>query len=201
MVKVLNENDFLHLARSYHADVYDGVQWVVHLRTGGRDKYVTISNAFPPPLVAVARFVVEQIVDARPDLAERSLPVHLPPQAYSDHLWRAASRYAGRRAGAPDADHGPRLTALLLPDDPLPKGARIEAAIVDLGAGGKVVAHAVAERPFFWVPYAEDRIDPRHRYALEVKLTAGGKALAASEALPVITYDGEQALEVPLPRP
>jgi hypothetical protein len=46
--------------------------------------------------------------------------------------------------------------------------------------------------------YNEAKVDPRHRYALELRLLSGAKVVAASEPAPVITLDGAHALEVPL---
>jgi hypothetical protein len=200
LVKVLNENGFLHLAERYEAKgVDDGAQWIVHVRTGGLDKYVVAHNAFPDPLVAVARHVTTQIVDTRPGLYGESRPARLGT-SYGDHLWRAARRYAVRdpEPELPGFGDAPRVIGLLSPDDPLPAGTKLELSIVDQTEAGKVLATSVATEPRFWVFYNEARVEPHHRYALTATLRSGTQAVAASEALPVITLDGAQALEVPL---
>jgi hypothetical protein len=46
--------------------------------------------------------------------------------------------------------------------------------------------------------YNEVKVEPWHRYALELKLLAGTKVVAAAEPAPVLTFDGAHAVEVPL---
>ena len=203
LVKVLNENGFLHLGAGYEGkDIHDGAQWIVHVRTGGLDKYVYADNAFPDPLVAVARFVTTQIVDTRPGLyaASKTAPIGT---GYADHLWRARRRYAVRELEPepPGFEDAPRVVGYMIPGDSLPEGTKLRAAIVDQTSGGKELSSYTASVPRFSVFYNEAKVDPHHRYALEVKLLAGTRVVAASESLPVITLDGAQALEVPVPPP
>jgi hypothetical protein len=200
LVKVLNEHGFLHLAQGYQAKgVNDGAQWIVHVRTGGLDKYVYADNVFPEPLVAVARFVSEQIVDTRPKLRAESRPARLG-RGYGDHLWRAVRRYAVKslEPGIPDFEDAPRVLGLVVPDDPLPQGTRLQVSIVDLTDEGKVLSSSSANAPRFVVFYNEAKVEPRHRYVLELKLLSGTKVVAAGEPVPVLTLDGAHAVEVPL---
>jgi hypothetical protein len=84
---------FLHMASSYEdTSVDDGAMWVVHLRTEGRDKYVTASNVFPETLTSVARFVAG-LVDRRPEVARAAEPALLGNE-HGDRLQRDASQYA-----------------------------------------------------------------------------------------------------------
>jgi hypothetical protein len=200
LVRVLDEHGFLHLAQAYQAKGVDGgAQWVVHVRTRGLDKYVYADNVFPEPLVSVARFVTEQIVDTRPKLRAESRPVRLG-RGYGDHLWRAVRRYAVKalEPGLPDFEEAPRVIGLVVPEDPLPQGTRLQLTIVDLTDAGQVLTTSAANSPRFSVFYNEVKVEPWHRYVLELKLLAGTKVVAAGEPVPVITLDGAHAVEVPL---
>ncbi len=201
--RVLADNHFLQMAQRYEAKgVSDGAQWVVHVRSGGLDKYVYADNAFPDPLVAVARFVSEQIVDTRPELRAKSKPAPLGPD-YGAHLWRGARLYLSSEpeVAALDFENASRIAGLLVPDQPLAEGTQIEVSIVDRSEGDEELTRTAPSGPRFWVFYNGGKVHQDHRYALAVRLVAGSKVLAESEPLPVITLDGAQALEVPLARP
>jgi hypothetical protein len=206
LARVLDESRFLQLGRAYEqTTIDDGDQWIVHLRTGGRDKYVYLSNTFPEAVVRVVRFVAEHIVDARPGLRESSKPTRYG-QRHADHLWRGKRRYDAALgkpvAGtAPLDDLSAYVDVLTVPDDPLPPGARLVAALVDRSAGGEVVARGSSDQPWFGVRYDAGAVDPRHRYAILVQMLVGGRAVAAGEEIPVITYDAAHAVDVPLRRP
>jgi hypothetical protein len=198
LAKVLNENRFLQLPQRYEAkDLHDGAQWILHVRSGGLDKYVYADNAFPDPLLAVARFVTTQLVDTRPALYGESKPARLGSD-YGDHLWRAARRYAVRELEPepPSFEDAPRVIGLVLPDDPLAEGTLLEATIVDQSNADKVLGSVDSPAPRFSLFYNEGKVDPQHHYALLVKLLAGKRVLAESGSLPVITYDGAFALDV-----
>jgi hypothetical protein len=200
LVKVLNENGFLHLAERYEGKgLHDGAHWIVHVRSGGLDKYVSADNAFPDALVAIARHVTTQIVDTRPGLYGESKPARLGSD-YGDHLWRATRRYANRdpEPGLPEFQDAARIIGILSPDDPLPAGTELALSIKDQTDGGKVLATSKSTEPRFSVFYNEARLDAHHRYVITATLLSNGQPAAVSEALPVITLDGAQALEIPL---
>jgi hypothetical protein len=93
LVRSLNDEHVLSLARRYEdKSIADGAQWILHVRTQGRDKYVYASNSFPPPLVRLARFVKEQIIDTRPDLVAKSEPRTFDR---AGHLWGWLAHYEG----------------------------------------------------------------------------------------------------------
>ena len=197
LVKVLNENRFLQLPQRYEAkDLHEGAHWIVHVRSGGLDKYVSADNAFPDALVAIARHVTTQIVDTRPGLYGQSKPARLGAD-HGDHLWRATRRYGNRdpEPGLPEFQDAARIIGLLSPDEPLPAGTSLDLSIVDQTDGGKVLAQSKATEPRFSAFYNEARLDAHHRYVLTATLLSNGQALAAacSEALPVITLDGAHA--------
>jgi hypothetical protein len=200
LVKVLNENGFLHLAERYEGkDLHEGAHWIVHVRSGGLDKYVSADNAFPDALVAIARHVTTQIVDTRPGLYGQSKPARLGAD-YGDHLWRATRRYGNREPepGLPEFQDAARIIGILTPDDPLPAGTELEISITDQSDGGKVLAQSKSTEPRFSAFYKEARLDAHHRYVHTATLLANGQRAAVSEALPVITLDGAHALEIPL---
>jgi hypothetical protein len=202
LARLLEEKHFFKMAQVYQAPgVHDGAHWIFHLRTGGLDKFVSADNAFPDDLTAVARFVTEQLIDTRPGLRAQSKPAPLGPD-YGAHLWRGARIYAGSLEGeVPSFQDAARIAALLVPSTPLPEDTQIEASIVDRSDSDEELTRTAPSGPRCWVFYNGAKVRPNHHYALRVKLLAGTRVLATSEDLPVITFDGANALEVPLARP
>ena len=204
LVRVLEDNRFFQMAQRYEAEGRARRRPVDLAPAQRRPRHVraTADNAFPDPLVAVARFVSDQIVDTRPELREKSKPALLGSQ-YGAHLWRGARIYQrpDPEAAALDFENAPRVAGLLVPDLPLSEGTQIEVSIVDHSDGDEELTRTVQKSPRFWAFYNGGKIHQDHRYLLKVKLVAGSTVLAESEALPVISLDGAQAIEVPLARP
>lgn len=52
--KAIEANDLLGLAKAYHADVFDGTQWVLWIRQGSHEKAVYFNNHFPDSILRFA---------------------------------------------------------------------------------------------------------------------------------------------------
>jgi hypothetical protein len=208
LVRVLNDEAFLQLPWEYDAPgVHDGATWILHVRTRAREKYVTLHNAFPTPVVRIARFVTEGLIDKRTDLGERS---RIVPMSAEEPLWRWRDWHQGCQLGVNPVNDDRGCIPLgvrvqLRCEAPRDLPARYEATLVDTTAGGRALERcegtlrreAREGTVYLNVPY--DRIDVRHRYEVRARMTAGE---AEWEAAPhaVVTYGEPHAVEMGLAR-
>ena len=70
------------MARSFHANMYDGAQWVFWLRQGGRSKSISFNNHFPPPIRKFAAVLDEELIRCGAGSAKWS---NVPRSAYRNH--------------------------------------------------------------------------------------------------------------------
>ncbi|MBW2528562.1 MAG: hypothetical protein JRI23_30595 [Deltaproteobacteria bacterium] len=198
LVRLLNAQRFLQLEQSYvDPKIQDGAQWIVHVRTRGRDKYVYLSNSFPEPLLKIARFVTE-LVARRPQLAAQSRPREVD---HDTHLWRWRQWYRGCRQdlNPVDNDEGCMplwVDAQLRSRAPLPPAARFEVTIADRSTPSSVLAReegrlgegSVSVRQAdVTLTVRYDEVDLRRHYDLVARVDAGERSWLSAPR-PVITY-------------
>jgi len=207
LVALLDEEKLLQLHREYSdPSVSDGAQWIIHLRTRGRDKYVALSNAFPEPALRIARFVTG-LVDARPELADESRDAKRNDQ----HLWRWLEWYRGCSLDLDPVEDDRAcmplwVTAHLRASGALPAGAQVEAAIVDRSADGAELARAagtmgggavMVNEAQVTLTVRHDQVDVSHRYELTTEVTDGDRTWRG-EPQPVITFGEPYEVTVPV---
>jgi hypothetical protein len=72
ILEAVGANRLVELDRLYHADVFDGTQWVLCIRQGDREKTVYFDNHFPEPILRFATRLDEILVaSADPNLRWR----------------------------------------------------------------------------------------------------------------------------------
>lgn len=215
LVDVLNDNRFLQLPASYAAtDAYDGTIFLLHIRTAGNDKYVLADNTAPESIVNIVRAVASELIDARPELYATSRPAPLYPGHYTRQLESDSSCYQFlistakygtltrreyRQIYAHSCEKFVRVSTV--PEEPLSRGTRIEAMLIDETSNGKVIARSSFRDPSFYFHYPSKAIKPTHRYAVQLKLVSKGKTLFVTEAVPALTGTMGHALSISLPRP
>jgi hypothetical protein len=197
-VRLLNEERFLLRPRSYvDPQVQDGAQWIVHVRTRGRDKFVYLSNAFPDPLVRLARHVTG-LVGRRPELAATSRPMET---AHDTHLWRWLGWYRGCRQdlNPVENDEGCMplwINAQLRAPTALPSAAEFEVVIADptdpsavlARQQGRLGGEAVSVRQAdVTLTVRYDDVDLRRPYEMNARVVAGERSWRSGPH-PVITY-------------
>jgi hypothetical protein len=82
LVEKINALRIFGLPRAYHADVADGTQWCLLIKTGGRRKAIYCDNYFPAELRELAAFVHRDVVVGAGGLAE---PVAVPRWCWRQH--------------------------------------------------------------------------------------------------------------------
>lgn len=181
LVRLLNEERFLGLPLSYGTpDVHDGAQWLVHVRTRARDKYVYLDNVFPEPVVRVARFVSEELIGGRGDLGRLSQPYDL---SRGEHLWRWFQWYKGCDPNLNPVEHDDGCMPLAVGvrlrwESGVPAAARYDVVLVDRSAADRAVVResGVFDGADVWLTIPYDRVDFRHRYEVEARVTAAGRS-------------------------
>jgi hypothetical protein len=209
VVQVLNDERVMTLAQSYVHPIHDGTQWILHIRTNFRDKYIVASNEFPAQLLRFAQHLRDQLVDTRPDLLARSHIV-TSGDVYSHRLQREEWEYRGLpKVGAglwdkPAVMVFPKWMKLIGTHTEAavqPTNSRIEAEIQDWSANGEVLFRERNLVEPSWLFYQKNKVKPDHRLMLVLKLIQGKSIVTVSAPQPVITLDGVHALEVELVLP
>jgi len=78
--------------KAYHADIYDGTQWVLWIRQGDREKVVYCSNHFPDPIVRFAAWLDANVArSVGPSLKWRAVPA-LRSRDHERELWQSIER-------------------------------------------------------------------------------------------------------------
>lgn len=86
VLKAVEDNKLIGLHKAYHANVWDGTQWVLWIKQGDNEKAVYCDNYFPPEIVKFSEFLDKV-------LAASGNVIWLP--ASSDHareLWESIKR-------------------------------------------------------------------------------------------------------------
>lgn len=92
VAEAVEANQLLGLEKAYHADVYDGTQWVLRVRQGSSEKAVYFDNHFPEAILRFAERLDEIITNSvGPTLRWREVPYW----SSGDHqrgLWESIRR-------------------------------------------------------------------------------------------------------------
>jgi hypothetical protein len=87
LVDLLNRYKMLGMSKAYHAAVQDGTQWILLIRTAGKQKSIYCNNFFPGPVTHVAGYTHGHIVGK---LGRDGEKIGVPPDEPSRHeqeLW------------------------------------------------------------------------------------------------------------------
>lgn len=203
LATLLDRIHFLGLPREYASkDTHDGAQWIVHVHLAARDKYVYLDNAFPPPLLRLARFVTHRLVDSRPALESQG---QSEPFDHDEALWRGWNDYAGCDADGRATDPGSCmplwLTVRLQSTQGFVPGSHFRVQLVDQTTGkaiterkGSLGDARVREADVVLTTRMRD-LDLDHRYSYEARVT-GGKTGTRKSSTPAISYGAPYHVEV-----
>jgi hypothetical protein len=207
LVRTLNRERFLALAMKYDSGDSDGGWWIFEVRTGGKSKFVTAKNTYPGPLVRIATFVKERIIDARPELEAKSgLLSGLPSSLGRQERYAGCDPKVGLEGPLADGVCMLRTFTVRLHAHPsLPPGASYQVSVFDRSAKNALVTR---EKGTFGNFRAREvdveltlertfELDEGHRYEAEVEVTKDGRVTHRAAA-PIFTYGAPDAVELQL---
>jgi hypothetical protein len=191
---LLGEIQFLEQPRGIVAkDVHDGASWIVHVHTRGREKYVALSNAFPPPFLRLGRFVVA-LVNRDPQLRDRRLEFSAAG-LHDRHLWQGVEAYEG----SSDARFH---WICLVPEAsrPFAIGTRVRASLLDRTLGktrARMASRISPGQSSACLNVSARDVDASHDYVLELDLvTAAGENAQIAPAA-VLTKGAPRVVVMP----
>lgn len=215
LISVFNTTRFLQLPLSYNAvDIHEGTVFLLHLRTAGKDKYISVGNTAPDPVIAIVSAIASELVDTDPALYTGNQSAPMSHHYYSARLEAdlgcykllapaASYKFLSKREYRQLHTFSCRKYVYIntVPEESFSTGVYVEATLIDRTNNGKVVGRVRSREPSFYFPYSSKLIRPTHRHAVRIKLVEGGKDLSFSDAVPALAGTIEHALSISLPRP
>jgi hypothetical protein len=92
VLDAVEENHLLQLGREYHAGVYDGTQWVLWVKQGGKEKLAYFDNRFPEGVVRFAAALDQTLAANGSEKAEWRRVDDAQGRKHERELWDSLRR-------------------------------------------------------------------------------------------------------------